>query len=201
MKIYEIFPTPIYMSKRNKKFNTEECKFIEKSKSKTYKNRGNNTSNDTYILDKKPLARLKKEIDILVKDYFNRVIKPSNDVKPYITQSWLNYTEIGQFHHKHSHPNSLVSGVVYINADIKKDSISFFKPEHPFIKLDFKEYDRLNSEAWVFPVETGDIFLFPSTLDHMVNTKQGTNMRTSLSFNVFIKGTTGSKANLTELVL
>ena len=201
MKIYEIFPTPIYMSKCNKKLNKKEQEFIRKSKFKSYKNQGNTTSNDTYILDKKPLAELKKEIDTLVKDYFNKIVKPSNNIKPYITQSWLNYTEEGQFHHRHSHPNSLVSGVVYINADIKKDSISFFKAKHPFIKLDFKEHDRLNSEAWIFPVETGNVFLFPSTLDHMVNTKQGTNMRTSLSFNVFIKGKIGNKENLTELVL
>jgi hypothetical protein len=36
-------------------------------------------------------------------------------VTPYITQSWLNYTETNQYHHKHEHPNSLVSGVFYVN--------------------------------------------------------------------------------------
>ena len=48
---------------------------------------------------------------------------------------------------------------------------------------------------------SGDIFLFPSSLAHMVETKQGKNTRISLSFNVFIKGTVGSDRDLTELIL
>ena len=48
---------------------------------------------------------------------------------------------------------------------------------------------------------TGDIFLFPSSLSHAVETKQGENTRISLSFNVFIKGTVGSNHDLTELIL
>ena len=44
-----------------------------------------------------------------------------------------------------------------------------------------------NSESWWFPVKTGDVILFPSSLIHMVETKQGTNTRISLAFNVFIK--------------
>ncbi len=49
-----------------------------------------------------------------------------NNITPYITQSWLNYTETNQYHHKHQHPNSLVSGVFYINCDDKFDKIKFF---------------------------------------------------------------------------
>ena len=48
---------------------------------------------------------------------------------------------------------------------------------------------------------TGNIFLFPSSLTHMVETKQGENTRISLSFNVFVKGTIGNNKNLTELIL
>jgi hypothetical protein len=48
--------------------------------------------------------------------------------------------------------------------------------------------------------KTGDIILFPSSLTHMVETKEGTNTRISLAFNVFIKGTVGNNKNLTELL-
>jgi len=43
--------------------------------------------------------------------------------------------------------------------------------------------------------------LFPSYLYHKVEIKQGTNVRTSLAFNVFVKGTIGSGLTFTELNL
>jgi hypothetical protein len=43
--------------------------------------------------------------------------------------------------------------------------------------------------------------MFPSSLTHMVETKEGTNTRISLAFNVFIKGTIGVNSLLTELTL
>ena len=50
-------------------------------------------------------------------------------------------------------------------------------------------------------MKTGDVILFPSSLTHMVETKQGDNTRISLAFNVFIKGTVGNNKNLTELII
>ena len=43
--------------------------------------------------------------------------------------------------------------------------------------------------------------MFPSETTHTVDNKQGENIRTSLAFNVFIKGTLGDKRELTELLL
>jgi uncharacterized protein (TIGR02466 family) len=196
-----IFPTPIYISKINKKLSKEELSFIDKTKLDTYNNEGNTTSNDNYILNNKAFKNLKKELDLKVQDYFDKVISPSNNITPYITQSWLNYTETNQYHHKHQHPNSLVSGVFYINCDEQFDKIKFFKNEHQTIKLKVKDWNMWNSESWWFAVKTGDIILFPSSLTHMVETKQGDNTRISLAFNVFIKGTVGNNKSLTELIL
>ena len=199
--IHGIFPTPIYITKLTRQFSNKENKFIEKSKLDTYKNEGNLTSNDDYILNSKTFISLKKELDGIVKDYFNKVISPSNNIKPYITQSWLNYTEQAQYHHTHAHPNSLVSGVLYINADKDNDKIKFFKTMYQIIKPEIKEYNLYNSETWWFPVETLDVILFPSSLIHRVEVKQGTNTRISLAFNTFIKGTVGNNKKLTELRL
>lgn len=199
--IHGLFPTPIYITKLPRQFSNKENKFIEKSKLDTYKNEGNLTSNDDYILNSKTFISLKKELDEIVKDYFNKVISPSNNIKPYITQSWLNYTEQTQYHHTHAHPNSLVSGVLYINADKDNDKIKFFKTVYQMIKPEIKEYNLYNSETWWFPVKTLDVVLFPSSLTHRVEVKQGTNTRISLAFNTFIRGTVGDNKKLTELRL
>ena len=69
------------------------------------------------------------------------------------------------------------------------------------IKPEIKEYNLYNSETWWFPVKTLDVVLFPSSLTHRVEVKQGTNTRISLAFNTFIKGTVGNNKKLTELRL
>ena len=196
-----IFPTPIYISKLNRKLTPLELNFVDKSKKDFYKNDGNITSNNNYILNEKPFANIKKELELKVQDYFYKVISPANKITPYITQSWLNYTETNQYHHKHAHPNSLVSGVFYINCHEEHDKIKFFNDNYKTIKLEVKDWNMWNSESWWFSVKTGDVILFPSSLTHMVETKQGDNTRISLAFNVFIKGTVGNNKNLTELIL
>jgi hypothetical protein len=40
------------------------------------------------------------------------------EIDPFVTQSWLNWTKPGQWHHKHSHPNSLYSGVLYLDVEM-----------------------------------------------------------------------------------
>ena len=196
-----IFPTPIYISKLNRELTPLELKFVEKSKKDSHNNEGNITSNNNYILNEKPFTNVKKELDLKVQDYFNKIICPANNIIPYITQSWLNYTETNQYHHKHQHPNSLVSGVFYINCDDKFDKIKFFNDRYQTIKPEVKDWNIWNSETWWFSVKTGDVILFPSSLTHMVENKEGTNTRISLAFNVFIKGTVGINKQLTELVL
>ena len=196
-----IFPTPIYMSKLDRALTPLELKFVNKHKKDFYKNDGNITSNNNYILNEKPFVNIKKELDLKVQDYFDKVISPANNITPYITQSWLNYTETNQYHHKHAHSNSIISGVFYINCHEEFDKIKFFKDRYETIKLKIKDWNLYNSESWWFPVKTGDIIMFPSSLFHMVETKKGTNTRISLAFNVFIKGTIGNNKQLTELIL
>jgi len=197
--ITNLFPTPVYISNIKKNFNTEELSVFKQSKLDTFKNTGNIGSKNTYILNEKKLSNIKKQINERVKDYFNKVLRAVG-VEPYITQSWLNYTEKNQFHHSHNHPNSLVSGVFYIDADKDNDRIKFFKaaPQFRINAIDFNEW---NSESWWVPVETGQMLLFPSSLNHMVENKKGNNTRVSLAFNVFVKGNLGSKHDYTELKL
>jgi uncharacterized protein (TIGR02466 family) len=196
-----IFPIPVYISKLDRKLTKKELSFVDKSKLDFYKNEGNITSNNNYILNQKVFGSLKEDLYLRVEDYFKKVLSYTDAVTPYITQSWLNYTETNQYHHKHAHPNSIVSGVFYINCHEEFDKIKFFKESYKAIKPEIKDWNLYNSESWWFTVKTGDIILFPSSLTHMVETKEGDNTRISLAFNVFIKGTIGNNKNLTELIL
>jgi len=200
--IRQLFPEPVYSSKLDRAITKKELQTIAKYKKETNSNAGNITSSENYVLENKAFNNLKKDLHTKVMDFFDKVICTDNLITPYITQSWINYTKSDQFHHKHDHQNSLVSGIFYISADKKVDSVTFYKvPLDDKIKLNINKYNIFNSSSCTFPVETGDIFLFRSSLVHGVGKKKGNNIRISLSFNVFFKGTIGNKKELTELIL
>ena len=198
-EINGIFPVPVYKAKLDRKFTTQELRFVEEIKTKCVANAGNTTSKDNYILNTPSLTTLKKEIDLFVEDYFSKVVLAPKTILPYVTQSWLNYTETNGSHHVHKHSNSYLSGVIYINANKAHDKISFEQDRYDQIKLLTTELNPFNSYAWFFPVESGDVVIFPSRLSHLVTKKKGKNIRISLSFNVFVKGNLGEASRLTEL--
>jgi uncharacterized protein (TIGR02466 family) len=200
-EIVGIFPTPIYQTSLNREFTQTELSFINETKNKTKSNFGNIISQDNYILENIELKSIKEYLDLVLQDYFNKIICCSEKTVPYITQSWINYTEENQFHHKHDHPQSLISGVLYINADKDFDKIKFFKNNYEFFRPEIKEYNLFNSSTWWFSIKTLDIILFPSFLTHDVEIKKGNNTRISLAFNTFVKGVIGENDKISELIL
>ena len=199
--IHGIFPTPLIFTNIEREFTKEELEFFDEQSKTTFKNEGNVTSLDNYLMRHDPMTTIKQEITSALQLYLDEIIKPKDDVKPYITQSWLNYTDENQYHHKHAHPNSFLSGVMYVNADPEKDKITFFNDSmYKQIKLFPKEWNLYNAESWFFTVKPGDIVVFPSSLIHMVEQKAGNNIRTSLAFNSFLRGAIGDKQSLTELL-
>ena len=137
-----------------------------------------------------------------VNSYFEQVYSPKTDCSLYITQSWINHTEEKEHHHIHSHENSFVSGVLYLNADANFDSITLYnKQTDATIKIPPREWNPFNSVEWTFPMTTGNIILFPSSLKHGVKQKEGKNIRTSLAFNTFVRGVLGEAKQATELRL
>ena len=202
MIIHQLFPEPVYFSNLDRALTKTELKTIAQYKEKTTNNQGNVRTKDSHILEHKTFKNLKKDLNKKIINYFNEVICSSNSIIPHITQSWINYTKENQFHPKHNHSNSLVSGIFYVSADKKVDSITFSKVyQDDRIRLNIAKYNIFNASSCTFPVETGDILLFKSSLPHAVDIKKGTNIRISLSFNVFLKGTIGNKEELTELVI
>ena len=195
MITHSLFPTAVTFF-QYEGITEKETKFLVKQKTRS--NTGNTTSIDNNILENKEMKKLKQFIEKSVKEYFKNIYQPKNNVEPYITQSWCNYTKEGQFHHKHAHPNSFISGVFYVQADKTKDKIYFYKEEYKQIKVPAKEYNLFNSESWWFETGTNDLVIFPSSLIHMVEKVVGKE-RISLSFNTFLKGYIGEDLELTGL--
>ena len=200
-RIAEIFPTPIYMAHLDRNFTQEELDIVQKNKATYDQNVGNKTSANKHVLECAALATLKKEILNCIDDYFTHVIGPSEQVKPYITQSWFNYAEKGQYHQWHNHSNSYISGGIYINANKDVDRMQFQDVKFEAIKIVSKQRNKFNSPIHEFSVGTGDIILFPSDILHAVPDNKGDQTRISLAFNIFIKGEIGTPILLNELKL
>jgi uncharacterized protein (TIGR02466 family) len=201
MIVRPIFPEPVYFSNLDRALTKTELKTITQYKEKTSNNQGNVRTRDSYILEHKTFKNLKKDLNQKIINYFNEVICCGNTITPYITQSWINYTKENQFHHQHAHPNSYISGVFYINADKEVDKINFFRAGYIRFLPTVTQFNIFNSTKVTYPIQGGDVLLFPSSLQHGVDIKKGTNIRTSLSFNVFFKGTIGNKEDLAELII
>ena len=201
--IHGIFPTPVLFSNIGRTWTEDEQAFLQKQSESTHNNMGNTTSNDRYVLRSPEAKAMSDFVQKAIDQYIDNVMFPKfrDQLEFYVTQSWLNYTKPGQYHHKHAHPNSIISGVLYIDADESKDKIFFYKDGYQQIKFPTENFQLYNSESWYFTVKTGDIVIFPSSLTHMVETKEGDNLRTSLAFNVFAKGYIGNEDELTALQL
>jgi len=194
-----LFPTTIQTSELERNFTQEELDFILSLPQRP--NDSNTTSIDNYVLDNSILSNLKKKLLEGLQVYFYNILKATADTQIYITQSWVNYTKESQSHHRHIHTNSFLSGVLYIDADSEKDEIMFFKDRCNQIAVPTSEWNIFNSETWRVPASTGKLVIFPSSLNHAVETKKGKNIRVSLAFNSFIKGNLGSGESLTRLIL
>ncbi len=199
MITFNLFSIPVCKFTLDRPYTDEELAFINDLE--TRPNQGNTTSTDNNLFDREELSGLALFCQKSVDEYFEKIYAPKHDVKLRFTQSWSNYTKPGEYHHKHEHPNSFVSGVLYINADSTKDKIYFYRNGYQQIKLPTDNYNMYNSDSWWFEVGTCDLFLFPSSTTHMVQTTETDKTRISIAFNTFPRGYVGEDLDLTGLHL
>jgi len=140
---------------------------------------------------------------IQVKKYHNFFCE---DIK--ITQSWANSSTYQQSFHVHAHPNSIISGIFYVNDS---DTCTCFgrRSEWHYAPID-GGVDRC---MWVSPTKNlnayvlhkhkpkaGELVLFNSSLSHSVDVhKSKEKSRVTISFNSFPSGKIGDPKNLTAI--
>lgn len=195
-----LFPTPVSIYTLDRTLNEFELDILINQPQRP--NLGNTSSKNTYILGDSNLNLLKNFFDECIEDYVKKVYDPITSVKLRITQSWTNLTLPGQYHHRHSHPNSLISGVFYVQTDPKQDKIYFHKEEFNQLKIIPKNYHEYNSLSWWLEAVPNTLILFPSSLVHNVDAiSNDAKPRISISFNTFPIGNFGSELELTELYI
>ena len=197
-RIMDLFPTPLYINNIDAPLINQQKDYLLNLPK--IQNTGNLRSESGYIFEYPLFAELKKTINKHIKEYIN-IVYPNSNLDVYITQSWANYTEPNQWHHKHSHPNSFISGVFYVNAIKNEDMIKFYK-DLPFIyQINHNQPNNYNSGDVAILIESGDLVLFPSNFQHNVPPTTSKETRISISFNTFIRGNLGDENSSTALYL
>ena len=111
----------------------------------------------------------------------------------YISGMWANVTNPNHRHHVHIHPNSLLSGVIYIKTPENCAGTLFTdpRPGARVFEPSYEEFSIWNSGRFNFPAETGSIITWPSWMSHGVErgfTVDETEERIVIAFNVQMVG-------------
>jgi uncharacterized protein (TIGR02466 family) len=193
-----IFPTPIYKKNIGRGLTDAELKASDPGSWSLRPGSDNFRADTTTVLNSPAFFGIKNFINSCIADFSKEILAPSTDCNLYITQSWINFNKKGDKHHQHFHANSIVSGVFYLNT-ANPGMLSFYIPQRSQIHI-------MNTPNWWnmrrigFPVNTGDVVLFMSDLEHGVETQLvDDHTRVSLAFNTWFKGEIGSKEGLTQL--
>jgi len=159
-------------------------------------------SRNDRSLDSAELSNLKAFIDLQIYSYKNKILRMKDENEIYITQSWANKSKTNQFHPKHKHPNSLISGVMFVseNDEDGLPPIRFHRTNDLLpLNFDYEELNDFNADCrWFKPVQ-GRLILFPSLVEHDVEKNKSSRERITLSFNTFVRGEIGNSAQLTEV--
>tara|TARA_Y100000817_G_scaffold92602_1_gene72155 strand:- start:40576 stop:41196 length:621 start_codon:yes stop_codon:yes gene_type:complete len=185
-----LFATPVFVTKQpDAEWHNKE--WLDKALSLQYrKNKGNWASVETNVLDLPDWKLLKDvvqtELDLILKDFYKLDL---SNIKLVVTQSWLNVNNDSEYHPMHTHTNSMLSGIIYLNTS-EEDAIRFtdnkFNTRMSFVSI----------PNMVLPVKKGDIILFDSQLPHSVDAAKRKEKRVSLAFNTFVVGELGSEDGL-----
>lgn len=127
----------------------------------------------------KLVSHLNQEVKTLV----TQVSLPQLELK----NIWLNINPPGSYNELHTHADSVLSGVYYIDADSnlnqgniqfeRSDNAEYHLPQH------IEKINYFNSTRATYAAKTGALYIFPSWLKHSVQGNQSNKDRISMSFN------------------
>ncbi len=195
--IFPLFSTPVYISNVGD-FERPDLQALQ------YSNQAPTgevfhflSSTDKNVLDRPDFAGVRSIVMKQINVYAREVLFVNKNIEFYITDSWINVYRRGEQAGAHMHHNSLVSGVLYLNATDAGGDIVFHRdvqsqvPFPPALDLDLDSFNIYNCKSWGYRPKTNDICLFPSVVSHSVEPNGSDEPRCSLAFNVFVKGNIG----------
>ena len=124
----------------------------------------------------------------IVREFIDNILSRTIDVftkVPICGNYWININKPNDLNIVHNHPNSDISGVVWIKTPKDSGCIYFPHPDY-FQKVNEIDHSRpLTKQGYSHMVvpEKGNVVLFPSCLKHGVSENLSKHERVSIAFN------------------
>jgi uncharacterized protein (TIGR02466 family) len=197
-RIFPLFSTPLYVNNLGN-FDKPDLRYLDYTHTTPAGESFNFlTSVDKNVLDRPELAHIRGLIETEIEFCARDLYALTREVEFYITNSWVNIYGRGDQAGPHMHHNSLLSGVLYLQAPGAGGEIVFHKDmqsQVPFplaIDPEVVSQNIYNCRNWGYKPQTNDICIFPSILSHSVQPNESDEARWSLAFNAFIRGKFGA---------
>ena len=208
--IHQLFSKSILTADLGRSFSTQEQSAFETAE---------------YVLDLSDVAQeptnisYTKEVNILktlelvdlesfilknVNDYMFKEFEVIDPVEFYISRSWFVKSQHRGFGRRHNHPNSVLSGVLYLQSDANSGNLILHDLQNTkfgSIEFSYKSINKTNCSYVSIPPKPGMLVMFPSTTMHEVGINQSRQTRYSLSFDIWFKGTAGTGKTHTVLTV
>ena len=195
--ILPLFSTWIYQCENGPRHLNQELEELARKLREDAKNsiRRTNAGGWHYAFDlfelKEPVVEeFRTQMEQHVQAFLN-YFRPGERKKKdrFLLRGWINVNRAGDFNTLHSHPGCFLSATYYVKvpAGMKGGEIYFRDPRGPAVAM----YETPGIELpWVgsgvgIPVTpaTGKLLLFPSWLEHRVESFEGPGERISIAFN------------------
>ena len=204
MPYIDIMPTAVYKDKLGHQLTSHQKVVLDHMVMHP-----NELSNEMSLLDRPEFKSMKDVVLSHVRKYEKDVCGFKDSLSFRITESWYRETIPGNNHGNHNHPNSMLSGCIYLHVPKQPEGHTTNRPlwageGHEGINLVhvenrgvFKNYGffydyiktKYNAMRTFVPVASGDIVLFPSYIEHFVSHNESQDeSRQIIAFNTFIKG-------------
>jgi uncharacterized protein (TIGR02466 family) len=189
--IIPLFSVPIfYQADSGRRLSETELKIVS---SLDLEDVPNKFSKNRNILNLPGLEGLKEFCQSAIDTYAKEVCKVTDEF--YITNSWTTKNLTSVEHHKHTHPNSIFSGIFYFHAEENAAPMTVHYKSPLFknfaLEYHYSGYSIFNSNDWSFPVRTGTLIIFPSWLEHGSLKNESSRPRELIGFNSFVRGKFG----------
>lgn len=156
---------------------------------------------DTRLLEQPQLALLKSQILAHVQVWTRQELHVAEHIEFYLLNSWCTRHDHGDLSERHTHDNSLISGVVYIDCDELSGDLTFYRDFNHLnlwpsaVSLDTVHYTPTTAKYWWIRPQVGDIVLFPSHLAHGVPPSRSPHPRHCVAFNLYARGSIGQQSD------
>lgn len=178
MNLYNIFPTPYWISTSNK--TKTDLEITKKALDWSFNLK--NTSKSASISNRGGFQSIAFN-DFTIFPFLDYIKSRLNNIPSFnFSNWWININNTGDFNFGHTHPNSDLSLIWYLTPNY--NSLVLTNPQD---HIRYKLYNLLNYPLLISEnCDAGDIVVFPSDINHYVEPHEKETSRVSVAMNLIL---------------